>query len=84
MGRAVHVEIDKKYKYTDRNMKQQKIQLSQLEGLLKGVADDLRGKMDVADYKEYIMGMLFLKRMSDGRSSSDIRPSKRLATTQRQ
>lgn len=46
-------------------MKSQKIKLSQLEGLLKGVADDLRGKMDAADYKEYIMGMLFLKRMSD-------------------
>lgn len=46
-------------------MNKQKIKLSQLEGLLKGVADDLRGKMDAADYKEYIMGMLFLKRMSD-------------------
>ena len=43
-------------------MNKQMIKLSQLEGLLKGVADDLRGKMDAADYKEYIMGMLFLKR----------------------
>lgn len=46
-------------------MNTQKIKLSQLESLLQGVADDLRGKMDAADYKEYILGMLFLKRMSD-------------------
>lgn len=46
-------------------MANNKIKLSQLESLLQGVADDLRGKMDAADYKEYILGMLFLKRMSD-------------------
>ena len=46
-------------------MKKQKIKLSELESLLMDVADILRGKMDAAQYKEYIFGMLFLKRMSD-------------------
>jgi type I restriction enzyme M protein len=46
-------------------MKTDKIKLAQLEKLLMDVADDLRGKMDASEYKEYIFGMLFLKRMSD-------------------
>ncbi len=42
-----------------------KIDLSSLENYLWEAADILRGSIDSSDYKNYIFGLLFLKRLSD-------------------
>ena len=46
-------------------MRRTKITLGQLEKFLLKSADALYGKMDASEYKEYIFGLLFLKRLSD-------------------
>lgn len=50
---------------TNGHPPRKKITLSQLEGFLLKAADILRGKMDASEFKEFIFGMLFLKRLSD-------------------
>jgi type I restriction enzyme M protein len=43
----------------------EKLTRDKLEGYLWSAADILRGSIDSSDYKNYILGMLFLKRLSD-------------------
>ena len=45
--------------------KKTKISLSRLESFLKAQCDRLRTSMDAAEYKNYIIALLFLKRIND-------------------
>jgi len=52
-------------KYLDLRLDEDKMTLSQLKQFLWRSADILRGKIDSSDYKKYIFGLLFYKRISD-------------------
>jgi type I restriction enzyme M protein len=55
----------KSYSYSGAFMSGSKLTLQQLESHLWGAADILRGKIDSSDYKHYIFGLLFYKRLCD-------------------
>ena len=61
--------IDKKLAKTVASLEavttQQNMDLTKLKTFLWKSADILRGKIDSSDYKKYIFGLLFYKRMSD-------------------
>lgn len=42
-----------------------KLSLAKLETFLKSQCDALRGSMDASEYKDYLIAMIFVKRVND-------------------
>ena len=57
--------MDSKSLVKDLGLDEDKMNLTQLKQFLWKSADILRGKIDSSDYKKYIFGLLFYKRISD-------------------
>lgn len=57
--------INSKSIVKDLGLDENKMNLTQLKQFLWKSADILRGKIDSSDYKKYIFGLLFYKRISD-------------------